>query len=460
MAYIFTKSDNVTTVTINDGSIDDTKFTIKILGRNASNYGTAMAENLVHIVENFASTTVPALPTLGQIWFQKAAAGDGKIRVYDPINGNPNDLENWRILFSSGDTIDVASIPNLDASKITTGVLPIARGGTGTGTATGTGAVVLSTSPILTGNPTAPTPPPGDNDTSIATTAFVTNHTAGNFLPLTGGTLTGDLTVNKAAASIIVTSTTGQAFVGTATSSGIAAIGAASPNDAQLILYHGSIASGANVRWSIRKTGDVTSDLTVNAHDGAGTVISTPLIIKRATGELQVFGGTRFMSNNLYPNTNGNLSVGTASLKFGAMYANTFFGTATQAQYADLAERYHADYPYAPGTLVKLGGECEITQTTDDGDTDFFGVISTNPGFLLNAEAGTDQTHPAVALSGKVPVYVIGEVNKGDRLVPSHISGCARKYQKGDDYLSIIGRALEAKTSQERDLVNCVVGVK
>jgi hypothetical protein len=44
---------------------------------------------------------------------------------------------------------------------------------TGSPAATGSGGVVLQFSPQLTGDPTAPTPAPGDNDTSIATTAFV-----------------------------------------------------------------------------------------------------------------------------------------------------------------------------------------------------------------------------------------------------------------------------------------------
>jgi sulfur carrier protein ThiS len=55
----------------------------------------------------------------------------------------------------------------------TTGVLDIVHGGTGSTTATGTGSVVLASSPTLTGNPKAPTPLTSDNDTSIATTAFV-----------------------------------------------------------------------------------------------------------------------------------------------------------------------------------------------------------------------------------------------------------------------------------------------
>lgn len=82
----------------------------------------------------------------------------------------------------------------LQASSITvgwSGTLAAARGGFGadvsaqsgvplfaTGAATftgttGTGNFVRATDPALAGNPTAPTPTAGDNDTSIATTAFV-----------------------------------------------------------------------------------------------------------------------------------------------------------------------------------------------------------------------------------------------------------------------------------------------
>lgn len=50
-------------------------------------------------------------------------------------------------------------------------------------------------SPALTGTPTAPTPTAGDNSTKVATTAFV-NTKAGNYLLLTGGSITGNLSVS------------------------------------------------------------------------------------------------------------------------------------------------------------------------------------------------------------------------------------------------------------------------
>ena len=139
-----------------------------------------------------------------------------------------------------------------------------------------------------------------------------------------------------------------------------------------------------------------------------------------------------------------------------------FRGIATSAEYADLAERYAADEEYTAGTVVKLGGSHEITQTLDQGDIDVFGIISTAPGFEMNSAAGTDATHPFVALAGRVPCKVIGTINKGDRLVTSVYPGTARRADPAefDDYRKIIGRALEAKDTEEAGSIEVVVGAK
>jgi len=56
-------------------------------------------------------------------------------------------------------------------------------------------------SPTFTGTPKAPTPSTPDNSTNIATTAFVKSqgYITGSFLPLTGGTLTGPISIGYAA---------------------------------------------------------------------------------------------------------------------------------------------------------------------------------------------------------------------------------------------------------------------
>ncbi len=138
-----------------------------------------------------------------------------------------------------------------------------------------------------------------------------------------------------------------------------------------------------------------------------------------------------------------------------------FRGTATSADYADLAERYEADAEYEAGTVVRLGGTHEITQTLQEADKDVFGVVSAKPGFEMNASAGTDATHPFVALAGRVPCKVIGKVVKGDRLISSNTPGTAIA-NSGDspDYRPIIGRALESKDTEDAGTIEVVVGAK
>lgn len=88
------------------------------------------------------------------------------------------------------------------------------------------------------------------------------------------------------------------------------------------------------------------------------------------------------------------------------------YGTATAARYADLAEKYLADQDYEPGTVLAVGGAAEVT-ACNYGDR-AIGVVSANPGFMMNQglENGT-----YVALKGRVPVKIFGEVKKSQRLV-------------------------------------------
>ena len=117
-----------------------------------------------------------------------------------------------------------------------------------------------------------------------------------------------------------------------------------------------------------------------------------------------------------------------------------------------------------PGTVVKLGGSVEITETNIQCDPDVFGVISENPGFTMNAEAGDSTTHPLVAMSGRVPCKVVGDVKKGQRLVSSHIPGVAEALdsQALNDVNSfaIVGRSLVdvIARNDEVNLIEIVVG--
>ena len=81
------------------------------------------------------------------------------------------------------------------------------------------------------------------------------------------------------------------------------------------------------------------------------------------------FSGDITTRNIIATGPSGTYNVGSSSVKFGTMYANTFNGTATAAQYADLAERYEADKPLEPGTVVCFGGEKEVTACEEEGSS-------------------------------------------------------------------------------------------
>ena len=153
----------------------------------------------------------------------------------------------------------------------------------------------------------------------------------------------------------------------------------------------------------------------------------------------------------------GSLAPGTDDLV--DIRANVVHALATSAQYADVAERFAADAPMAEGAVVMLGGTQEITETNSDMTDTVFGVISTMPAYAMNTGAGNNESHPFVAMTGRTPVRVTGQVSKGQRLVSSNVKGTARAVSNTDSInpFHVIGRALEDKTTDGIGLVNCVV---
>jgi hypothetical protein len=142
----------------------------------------------------------------------------------------------------------------------------------------------------------------------------------------------------------------------------------------------------------------------------------------------------------------------------GTLTSNVFQGTAANALYADLAERYLADAVYSPGTVVEFGGTEEVTITTHSHSTRVAGVVSTNPAYLMNSGLIGD-TVVNVGLTGRLPCQVVGRIEKGDRLVSSNNPGVATtlvssEYQPG----VILGKALESYDSNEVGVITIVVG--
>ena len=139
--------------------------------------------------------------------------------------------------------------------------------------------------------------------------------------------------------------------------------------------------------------------------------------------------------------------------------ANIVHAIATGAQYSDVAERYAADDYMQKGTVVQIGGKEEITTATEEMSDKVFGVISSQPAFMMNASAGNNDSHPFVAMVGRVPVRVIGLARKGDRLVLSSTKGVARVVRANENPTTeqVIGRVLQDKIDTAEHTIECVV---
>jgi hypothetical protein len=131
-----------------------------------------------------------------------------------------------------------------------------------------------------------------------------------------------------------------------------------------------------------------------------------------------------------------------------------------QATYADLAERFSADDIYDAGTVVEIGGTREITAVKYELSEDVFGVISDTAAYLMNSGAGNDDTHPPVAVSGRVEVKVVGIVKKGQRLVSAG-NGIARAAKLNEaTAFNTIGRALVDKLTDDIGTVEAIVMIR
>jgi hypothetical protein len=155
--------------------------------------------------------------------------------------------------------------------------------------------------------------------------------------------------------------------------------------------------------------------------------------------------------------TAGNVDIS----QYANLQVSNLTGVSSEATYADLAERYEADGQMDIGDVVKLGGEKEITKTTEEYDTDVFGVIAENPAFKMNASAGDDASHPYVTLTGRTVCKVQGPITKGDRLVASDVPGVAKKCDINHEKfhtLSIVGRSLGSHATTDVAMIEVVLG--
>ena len=79
MAYTIKKSDGTILLTLADSKVDQLTTSMSLIGKNVDSYGQYYNNNLVGLLENFASVDEPRSPLTGQLWYNKV---DGRMYVY------------------------------------------------------------------------------------------------------------------------------------------------------------------------------------------------------------------------------------------------------------------------------------------------------------------------------------------------------------------------------------------
>jgi hypothetical protein len=288
---------------------------------------------------------------------------------------------------------------------------------------------------------------------NIATNGIVTaagNITGGNIL--TSGQLSAGGAVNATGnitGGNIITSG-GVTATGTITASGNIVAGSG-----RFFLGDGGLLSNVSAAISVTRIENGTSNVAVGTSGGNVTIGVA------GTANVVVISTTGVTTNGLtVPSITKSGSNAVGNIGSSSNYFNQVFATATTALYADVAERFAADEVLVPGTVVELGGTQEITRSQTDLSENVFGVISTRPAYTMNGGAGDDDTHPKVAMTGRVPVLVTGVVKKGDRLVSAG-NGIARAAKPGEaTAFNTIGRSLVDKTTPESGTIEAIVTIK
>jgi len=410
MAYTIVKSDGTVLTTIADGTINTTSTSVGLPGRNYAGYGQTLDTNFVHQLENFADNTPPANPLTGQLWYNTNA----NTLYVCPTDGLSNALAWVSLAVSSANSTttfgSVQVTGNLSANNVTA-----------VNNITGANGVFTNISVTSTANISSGVANIGTANIGTLNTQVINAGSQSTAL-----SMTGVVTSNGAGTANSIAGTSMWVTGGNLVVSGSGNVGIRTDN-----FYY---ANGTPISFSgTYNNGNVATFLpTYNGTVGGGTAS---------------FNGTVLTTG---ANTTAGTIIGTWSLSAGSRL---------NATYADLAERFEADAYYDAGTVVEMGGDKEITAVQYDLSEDVFGVVSETAAYLMNSGAGTDQTHPPIAVGGRVRVKVTGKVRKGDRLVSAG-KGIARAAKSGEaTAFNTIGRSLENKTTVDVGTVEAFVKI-
>lgn len=498
---------------LSDGTVDTTNTSLTLIGRDYAGYGQFLNENFVYLLENFANTAGPANPLKGQLWWDTTnnilkvwSGSTWKISTgatSSPASSPPGDLSalggdlwfdttNSQLKVYSGSSWIVVG-PTSTPATGNTGAVPALVTDTSSGThiviqflISGTIYAIFSKDTFTSALSGFSTIKAGMNFSSTASPAMVlsnqdVNPTATTLVQRDG---TGSINVASinatgvvTAGSIVASSISSPSGTSTFTGNLVGNVQSATTGTFTNIQTGGITASSGYTGTILTASQpNITSTGTIVNLNASGATVLTGTATLNGTALATVGGSASFSSlqntvmgnvtpaagtfttltatASILPSANLVVNIGSTSAWF-----NLIYGKSIQAQYADLAERFHADTIYSPGTVVEMGGAYEITQVVEELSSKVFGVISTNAAYLMNSGAGTNETHPPVAMSGRVPVRAVGLIAKGDRLVSAG-NGLARAGKQSElTPWNVIGRALVDKTDSGESLIEAIVKI-
>jgi hypothetical protein len=498
MSYTILNSRGTQLTVVADGTVDNT-LSIKLIGKNYAGYGELQNENLVYMLENFANTNGPNNPQTGQLWYDTA---NGKMRFWDgnryrvasgcevtATNLQPSGATQGEFWF---DTVNQQVYVNNGSGYVLVGPQSVAGSGTTqmqsasvTDTNGGSHSVILAyvggqvmyiiSSSAFTLNP---------NIASNPTNGF-SSINKGITLSGSASNVNSQFTTSDATLRFWGTSSDSDSLGGYPANAYLRSGAAGFSNTVQFsnngywlgdnkdILFNitGGVPTLGNIQgntlvFQVKVNNTQVSPLTIS-----GTTIIPDINLANianigsSTRQYNTiyatnFAGTASQASSVLESVSSGYRTGNTGAVQNTVavrdnnadiFANIFQGVASSADYADLAENYLPDdETMPPGTVVKVGGNNEITRATF-GDFPI-GVISTNPAYLMNKSLTGGLP---VALKGRVPVMCMGAISKGDQMISTG-SGFARSDigQSGNHIFAI---SLEDNTDEGPRLVECLV---
>jgi len=505
MAYTIDRYNNTQLTVIEDGTIDQTTD-LKLVGKNYAGYGEIQNENFVFLLENFAGANAPPKAISGQVWFDSSTK---KLKFYDgnifrttggaevsatvPAGLTEGDFwwdTNNEQLYAYNGTDFILVGPQDAGEGITQWQSRTVRDNLGASKSIIAGIVndevvmVLSSQDFTIDGTDAENTIAGFDRIRKGMTLKDTINSTGGVTATDfryWGTASNALKLGGIDAANFVQ--TGSAEFTTLASFADIGIAIGDSNDLRIRVFEDNKADitnevGEYIHIGVKNNvGQIKNTLRIQSNSVYPGRVGT----NDASTEIVTLGTADHVFTNVYANnftglaekasalvvnstnragsessSSGTVAVRTSStetingqsIPAGSLKATYFVGTATQAQYADLAEKYTTDKEYPVGTAMAVGGDAE-TRSASASDI-CIGVISAEPAYLMNI----DCEGQAIGLKGRVPVRVSGPVSKGQAVFAWQNGVCSTIATNG-----LVGVALETNTSAEEKLVECVLKV-